>query len=103
MERRHIFFVQCPVAMSLPTTTASEENALPAHSGRRAMPPQNWALLDLHSHKLEVSPHFFQQVVKVPLVVRADGHAVGNPVNNVELRRRGSEEAEEWDTLTTNC
>ena len=38
-----------------------------------------------HSNETEVVPHLFQQVVKVPLVVGGDGHAVRYLVDNVQF------------------
>lgn len=40
------------------------------------------------SDEVEVFPHLFKQVVKVPAVVSRDGHSVRNPVDNVELLNR---------------
>ena len=33
----------------------------------------------LHAHQFKVLPHLLEEVVKVPLVMRRDGNAVGNP------------------------
>eukprot|EP00053_Salpingoeca_punica_P020781 m.212348 g.212348 ORF g.212348 m.212348 type:complete len:417 (+) comp20083_c0_seq1:2736-3986(+) len=43
------------------------------------------ARLGVYSDKVEVAPHLLQEVVKVPLVVGRDGHAVRDLVDDVEL------------------
>ncbi len=37
------------------------------------------------THQFEIVPHLFQQAVVVPLVVRGDGHAVGNLADDVQF------------------
>ena len=46
------------------------------------------ARLGVDARKVEVGPHLLEQLVKVPFVVRRDGHGVGQLGDDVELLDR---------------